>query len=268
MTLLGGAPGVVMANVTIPHQGGHRDHLGDQVQHGVDQALDPSPRRRQRHVGLGVVLTALWTPTATLCRGRVWRLGARVRLAGSLLGGAAHALLDAHRARAPFLDPDPRAGTAGPSWHWRAVPTGPAPIQAVGGLAGVGDHHGIARQEVEMIGTVPMLTAEAPPPHRPWPGLGDTALHGAIAAPLAGPAGKPAHGDASGHDQPGACDPTAWAEGRRRHLGSETLEQGSHVHTGLLRRWRVAVVVDDNASLVRRQKPFHVHAFWRRYCCH
>jgi hypothetical protein len=24
-------------------------------------------------------------------------------------------------------------------------------------------------------------------------------------------------------------------------------------------------VVDDNARLVRRQKPFHVHAFWRRY---
>jgi hypothetical protein len=265
MALWSCAPGVGMANVTIPHQGGQRDNRGDPVQPGVDHAWDPSPLRPQRHFGLGLVLTALWTPTATLCSGRWWLLGARVRLAGSVLCVAAHALLDAHRARAPFLDTDPREGKAGPSWHWLAVQTGKAPIQAVGVLACCGDPHCIARQEVERLGTVPMLTAAAPPPHRPWHGLGEQARHGAIAAPLAGPAGQAPHGDASGHDQQGACDPPEVAEGRRRHRGSETLEQCSHVHTGLLRRLRVAVVVDDNSSIVLRQKPFQVHAFWRRY---
>jgi hypothetical protein len=76
-----------------------------------------------------------------------------------------------------------------------------------------------------MICTVHMLTEEAPQQHRPWHGLGEQALHGALAAPLAGPAGKAPHGDASGHDQQGACDPTELAEGRRRHMGSETLEK-------------------------------------------
>ena len=39
-----------------------------------------------------------------------------------------------------------------------------------------------------------------------------------------------------------------------------------NVHMGLLRSLRVAVVVDDNSTIVLRQKPFQVHAFWRRYC--
>ena len=261
MARLRGAPGVVMAQVTSQHPVGHRDHLGAPVQQGVDQAVDPSPRRRPRHCGRGVVLTALWTPTATRCRGRWWRRGARCRLAGSVLGCAAHDRLEANRARAPCLDTDPREGPAGQSGPWLAVQTGTEPLQAVGGLAGCGDPHFLARQEVERIGTGHMLTAEAPPPPRPWHGLGEQARHGAIAAPWAGPAGKAPPGEACGHDQQGACDPTAVAEGRRRDMGSETWEPCSNVQTGLLPSLSVAVVVDDNSSIGLRQKPFHVHAF-------
>jgi hypothetical protein len=261
----GCAPGVVLANVTIPHQGGQRDTRGEQVPPGVAQALEPSQRRRQRHDGLVLVLTALWTPRATRYRRRWWRLRARFRLAGRVLCGAAHDRLDAPGERAPCLDTHPRAGKDGPSWPWRAGQPGTEPLQAVGGLAGWRDDHFIARQEVEMIGTVHLRTAAAPPPHRPWSGRGAKARHRARAAPCARPPGQAPPGHAPGHDEPSERDPTAAAEGRRRDMGSATWEPCEHVHSGLLRRLSVAVVVDGNATLVLRQKPFHVHVFWRRY---
>jgi hypothetical protein len=58
----------------------------------------------------------------------------------------AYALRDANREGAPFLDTDQREGQEGHAWPWRAVPTGTEPIEARGGLACVGDHHGIAGQ--------------------------------------------------------------------------------------------------------------------------
>ena len=49
-------------------------------------------------------------------------------------------------------------------------------------------------------------------------------------------------------------------------MGLEALEKCYNVHRGLLRRLRVEVVVDYNSTTTLRQKPFHVSAFWRRYC--
>jgi hypothetical protein len=57
------------------------------------------------------------------------------------------------------------------------------------------------------------------------------------------------------------------AEGRRRHMGVETVEQRENVHGGLPRRWsRVEVVADDTSPIALRWQPFQVHEFWRRYC--
>ena len=52
-----------------------------------------------------------------------------------------------------------------------------------------------------------MLTEEDPKQHGPRDHRRAKALHGAIAAPGAGPAGQAPQGDASGHDSQGGYDP-------------------------------------------------------------
>src|SRR5262245_58464565 len=112
-----------------------------------------------------------------------------------------------------------------------------------------------------------MLTEEDPKQYGPRDHRSAQALHGAIEAPWAGPAGQAQHGDASGHDEQGGYDPAQWSEHRCRDMGSEAWEKCSKVHPGLLRRLvRVAVAVDDNSTTVLRQKPFLMSAFWRRSC--
>jgi hypothetical protein len=94
-----------------------------------------------------------------------------------------------------------------------------------------------------------MLTEEDPQQHGPRDHRRAKALHGAIAAPWAGPAGQAQPGDASGHDEQGGYDPAQLLEHRCRAMGSEAWEKCYKVPPGLLRRLvRVAVVVDDNST--------------------
>ena len=96
-----------------------------------------------------------------------------------------------------------------------------------------------------------MLTEEGPQQHCPRDDRREKALHGATAAPWAGPAGQTQHGDASGDDQQGGCDPAPLSERRCRDMGSEALEKCYKVHPGLLRSLlRGVVVVDDNSTTV------------------
>jgi hypothetical protein len=225
-------PGVVVAAVTVPPHVGQGETPGAQLQQGLAPAWATHDLRRAGHVRWGGVLAALRTPWTVLGGGGCRLRGVRVGLAGRLLRFAAHDLLDAERERAPWLGADPGPQAAGQPWHRRAVHARDETIQALGLLASVGEHACVARPQVDIRRTVHLLTEERPQAQRPWEHRGETALDGARAAPFAGPARNAPHGDASGHAPPGERDPTALAEGRRRHTGSEALETCDNVPAG------------------------------------
>ena len=81
----------------------------------------------------------------------------------------------------------------------------------MGGLAGFGDHHFIASEQIDLLGTVDMLTEEDPKQRRPRNDGGEKALHGAIAPPLAGPAGEAQHRNTSSDDEESEHDPAQLA---------------------------------------------------------
>jgi hypothetical protein len=257
--------GLVVANVPIQHHGSHRDRRRHPLPHGGDQAVDLPQRRGSCDVGLVFVLTALGPSAATLAGGRLLRLGCRFGLTGRLRRVTAPHLLDRPRKRAPCLGTDPRSGEEGQPWHGLAVQTGKEPIQTMGVWTRCRDHDFIASPEIDLSWPVQMLTQEHPKPRGPGPHRGEKTWPGPITAPWPSPPGQAQHGDAACHDQPSQGNPVELAQGGHRHLGSEALEQCSQVHEGLLRRSRVAVVVDDNSPRVLRQKPSQVRRFWRRY---
>src|SRR5262252_4982855 len=131
----------------------------------------------------------------------------------------------------------------------------------MGMRAGFRDDDFIARDEVDISRAVHMLTKEYPKQHRPREDSGEEALDGAVAAAFASPARDAQNRDASRHHQQGQGYPTQSAVGRRCDMGSEALEKCYNVHHGLLRRLRVAVVVDDNSTLDLRSKPYQVANF-------
>jgi hypothetical protein len=160
-------------------------------------------------------------------------------------------LLDAHQGESE----------AGKPWDWFAVQAGKEPIEARGMLAGFRNDDCIASDAVAISRAVHLLTKEPPKQHRPREDGREQALDGAIAAAFAGPAGDASHREASSHHQQGKGYPTQSAVGRRRDMGSEALEKCYNVHHGLLRRWRVVVVVDNNSTRDLRQKPYQIANF-------
>jgi hypothetical protein len=128
-------------------------------------------------------------------------LGVRFGLAGRFFCVAAHDLLDADRERAPLLGADQGQHEEGQPWHRLAIQTGKEPIQAMGVFACFGGHNFIARQQVDVIRTVDMLTKEHPKQHGPRERLGEKALDGPVTAAWARPAGDAQHRHTSRHDQ-------------------------------------------------------------------
>ena len=228
--------GVVVAKVTIQHQGGHREHRGDALEQGGQHGLDPHKLRGERGGLLGMLCTPLRTSRAPLGAWRLGRLGGRFGLAGGLCCVATYHLLDAHRKRPPFLHTHQGDGEQGEPWHRLAVQARQETIEAMGALASFRDDDFIASDQGDVIRAVHMVTKEHPKQHRPRDDCREQALDGAIAPAFAGPAGHAQHRDASGHDQHGQGDPTQLAEGCRRDMGSQALEKCSNVHHGLLRR--------------------------------
>jgi hypothetical protein len=199
--------------------------------------------------------------------GRFRRPGCCVGRAGRWLRGAAHTRRDAHRERGPCLGAAHGQPAARQPWPGLAIQTGTAPSPSMGVLARVGHPAFSARQAVDLLGAIPVVTTAHPLERGPRAQRRDNALHGTITAPWAGPPGPASPRDAPCHDPHGTSHPTAWASGRRRHLGWEPSDTRSQVHWGLPRRWSsLEVVVDDNSPIALRWKPFQVRVFWRRYC--
>ena len=90
-------------------------------------------------------------------------------------------------------------------------------------FARFGGHDFIAHQEVDLIRTVDMLTKEHPKQGGPREHRREKALHRAVTAPWACPAGEAQHGDPSRHHQHGQRNPVALAQGRCCHMGLEAL---------------------------------------------
>src|SRR2546426_10167398 len=257
---------VVVAKVTIQDEVGQWNHPSNQCQQGVEHAGDAHALWRGRDVGFGFVLAALRTPWTAFSRGWFLLLGVRFGLGGGFLGVTTDHLLDAQRKRAPCLGADQRQREKGQARHRLAVQTGEEAIQAIGVFARFGVYDFIARQQVDVIRPVHMLTKEYPKQHCPRERLGEKALDRTITTAWACPAGEAQHGHSSCHPQYSQNDPPELALGCRSHMGVEALEKCYTVHRGLLRRLRVGVVVDSNSTTTLRQKPFSVSAFWRRYC--
>jgi hypothetical protein len=93
----------------------------------------------------------------------------------------------------------------------------------MGVFARFGGHDFIAHQEVDLIRTVDMLTKEHPKQGGPREHRREKALHRAVTAPWACPAGEAQHGDPSRHHQHGQRNPVALAQGRCCHMGLEAL---------------------------------------------
>ena len=111
-----------------------------------------------------------------------------------------------------------------------------------------------------------MLTEKHPKQYGPRKRLREKTLAGAVTAIFARPVGDAQHGYSARHQQHGHSNPMQWAQSRCGHKGLEALEKCYNCHRGLLRRLRVAVVMDYNSTTALRWKPFHVRVFWRRYC--
>jgi hypothetical protein len=77
--------------------------------------------------------------------------------------------------------------------------------------AGFGDDDVIARDEVDVIGTVQMVPEEDPKQDTPREDRGEKALDRAVAAACARPARHAEHGDTSGHHQERTHCPAASA---------------------------------------------------------
>src|SRR5947209_6943147 len=95
----------------------------------------------------------------------------------------------------------------------------------MGILAGFGGHDFIAHQQVALTWTVDMVTKEHPKQGGPRDHRREKALHRAVTAPFACPAGDAQHGDPSCHHQHGQRNPAALAQGRCRHMGLEAVEK-------------------------------------------
>jgi hypothetical protein len=152
--------------------------------------------------------------------------------AGSLRYVAAHDLLDAEGAGAPGLHPDPREGEKGPPWHRLAIPPGNATGQARGLLTGVRDDTVIACSPIDLLSSEARLPPEHPTPQRPRQRWGEQPLDGTVTAAVAHSAGDAQHREPSAPHQHGQSHPTAWARGRRRHVGVAAGATCSHVHGG------------------------------------
>jgi len=74
-------------------------------------------------------------------------------------------------------------------------------------LASFGDYNFIASQQVDILGAGYVLTEAYPKQRRPGDHGGEKALHGAIATPLAGPAGQSQPCNTSCDDQESDYDP-------------------------------------------------------------
>ena len=240
--------GVVVTKVAIEHQGGPRQHLGEQVQHGFQHSLDPREFWGERGGDLGGVCAACRTPRATLCVRPGALLGGRFGLADGLLRVAAPHLLDAHRKRPPLLDTDQGHGEEGQAWHRLAIQARKETIEAIGALAGFGDHDFIASGQGDVIRAVHILTEEHPKQHGPRNDRGEKALDGARAAAWAGPARHAQHRAPARHHQQRTSNPAQLASGRRGHIGLQALEECYNVHWGLLHRGSVEVVVDYHST--------------------
>jgi hypothetical protein len=94
----------------------------------------------------------------------------------------------------------------------------------MGVLAGFGHHDFIARQQVDTVGAIQMVTKEHPTERGPRDYRREKALHGTITAPWAGPTGHASHRDTPRHHQHGQRHPPELAQGRGRHLRLEALE--------------------------------------------
>jgi hypothetical protein len=79
----------------------------------------------------------------------------------------------------------------------------------MGVLARFGHHDFIARQEVDVLGALHVVTKEHPTARGPRDHRREQRLHGTITAPWAGPTGHASHRDAPCHDQHGTSNPTA-----------------------------------------------------------
>ena len=254
----------MVAKVAIQDQGGQRDHAGDEGQQGLNHGVEPPQLWRERDVGCGRVRVARRTPKAMWCPWRFGLLGLRCGLAGGLFRCATHDLVDAQWKRTPCLHTHERQREAGQPGDRLASQAREAALQTMSGRAGFGHHDFIARQQGDLLRAVHMRTEEDPQPHRPGNHRGGKALHGAIAAPCAGPAGQTQQGEASGDDQQGGYDPAQLAEGRRRYRGSEALEKRDTIdHRWAPLLWYVRCRLGQRNSTRQRTTSPH---FWRRYC--
>ena len=217
--------GVVVAEVAIQHEVGHREDGGAQVEQGRQHGLDAHQFRGECGPCFRGVLAALRTSRTTWGLDPVGQLGRRFSLARSLFRVAADDLLDAHRKRPPLLDAHQGEREEGQPWHRLAVQAGEEPIEALGVLAGFRDDDVITSNAVDIRRAEQMVPKEHPKQHRPGEDGGEQALHGAIAPAFAGPAGEAQHGNASRHHQQGQGDPTQAVVGCRRDMGSETVQQ-------------------------------------------
>ena len=257
--------GVVGATVPVQHQRGPREDRGEPLEQGGPQGWDPRQLRAQRRGGFRGVRAALRSSQPPRSLGRFGGLAGRLGLAGSLGRVAADHLGAAPRKRPPFVDPPAGQGEAGEPWHRLAIQTGEETLEALGGLAGFGAHDCIARANGDIRRAVHLGTKEPPQQHGPREDGGEQTRDGALPPPCADPAGDAQHRETSRHDQQSQRDPTQSAGGRRGAMGSKTLAKCDNVPQGLLRRLRAVVVGDDNSTTGLRQKPSHVHKFWRRY---
>jgi hypothetical protein len=208
---VGHGPGVVVATGPSAPQSGPRARRGDQVPPGGAQAAAPEPGGRQRARRPALGRPARRPARAPAGGGRWRRRRGRVGPAGRGRRGPAAARRDAAGASAPGRDADPRAGDEGHAGPPLAGPPGQDPRQAVGGLPGVGDHHGIARPPGDRPWSIDRRTTAAPKPHGPGPRLRENALDGTVTAAVPGPAGEPQPGDPSRPHPPGSRHPLAWA---------------------------------------------------------
>jgi len=88
-----------------------------------------------------------------------------------------------------------------------------------------GDHDFIAYQQVDLIGTVDMLTKEHPKQHGPGEDRGEKALDSAVTAAFARSARDPQHRNPTGHHQYSESNPMQLAQGCGRYMVLEAVEQ-------------------------------------------
>src|SRR5262247_4650754 len=93
-----------------------------------------------------------------------------------------------------------------------------------------GDDDFIAAQEIDIIGTIHMVTKEDPKQQRPREHCGKKALDSAIAAAFASPAREPSPGDPPRYGHHSDADTTQLAYGGGCDVRTGTLEQCYNVN--------------------------------------